>query len=81
MPYRSMEKTNADKIKDIEDKNPENRQVQSVESNAYNESAVIAEEKQEKVHKEKWKDYINIKYGKLLKFFSTTLPFNSFLLF
>jgi len=46
-----MEKTAPDKMKDIEDKNPENRQVQSVETNAYNESAIIAEEKQEKVHK------------------------------
>lgn len=48
MPYRSMEKTNPDKMKDIEDKNPENKQVQSIESNAYNESAVIAEKEHEK---------------------------------
>ena len=55
MPYRSMEKTHPDKIKDIEDKNPENKQPQSVQSNAYNMSAIIAEKKQEKEQAEKEK--------------------------
>lgn len=40
MAYRSMKKTDSDKMKTIDEKNPENKQVQSVLSNAYNESAV-----------------------------------------
>jgi hypothetical protein len=55
MSYRSMKKTNPDKIKNIEDTNPENRQVQSVQSNAFNESAIVAEKKQEKEDQEKFK--------------------------
>lgn len=55
MAYRSMKKTNPDKIKNIEDSNPENRQVQSVLTNAYNESAIVAEKKWEKEEKEKLK--------------------------
>jgi hypothetical protein len=50
-----MKKTASDKIKDIEESNPENRDVQSIERNAYNESAIIAELKQEKAEKEKQK--------------------------
>jgi hypothetical protein len=53
-----MKKTDPDKIKDIEDNNPENKQVQSIQSNAYNESAIIAEEKQEKVHRDQLKTYL-----------------------
>jgi hypothetical protein len=40
MSKRSMAITHPDKMKDIEDKNPENKQPQSIQSNAYNESAV-----------------------------------------
>lgn len=40
MSKRSMAKTCPDKIKDIEDKNPENKDPQSIQTNAYNESAV-----------------------------------------
>ncbi len=32
MTYRSMAKTAPDKIKDIDEKNPENKQVQSIQS-------------------------------------------------
>lgn len=40
MSKRSMAKTSPEKIKDIDEKNPENKKAQSVLSNAYNESAV-----------------------------------------
>lgn len=40
MPYRSMQKTNQDKMKDIDDANPENNQTQSILSPAFNNSAV-----------------------------------------
>ena len=40
MSKRSMAITHPDKIKIIEDKNPENKDPQSVQTNAYNESAV-----------------------------------------
>lgn len=39
MSYRSMKKTDSDKMKTIDEKNPENKQVQSILSNQYNKSA------------------------------------------
>lgn len=39
MAKRSMAKTSPEKIKIIDDKNPENKDVQSVEKNILNESA------------------------------------------
>ncbi|WP_163191597.1 hypothetical protein [Clostridium thermarum] len=38
MTYRSMEKTNPDKMKDIDQNNPENNDTQSILSNQYNQS-------------------------------------------
>lgn len=38
MPYRSMQKTNSDIMKTIDEKNPENKEAQSVLSNQYNKS-------------------------------------------
>ena len=40
MSKRSTIKTNPDIMKDIDNKNPENKDVQSIQSNAYNESAM-----------------------------------------
>lgn len=40
MSKRSMVKTNPDYMKDIDNKNPENKQSQSIQSNAYNETAL-----------------------------------------
>lgn len=39
MPKRSMAKTSPEKIKIIDDKNPENKDPQSVETNVLNESS------------------------------------------
>lgn len=39
MTYRSMEKTHPDKMKTIDEKNPENKDPQSILSNQYNKSA------------------------------------------
>ena len=41
MSKRSMAKTSPEKIKIIDDKNPENKDPQSIESNVLNESAFI----------------------------------------
>ncbi|NLM34063.1 MAG: hypothetical protein GX206_01345 [Clostridiales bacterium] len=38
MSNRSMKKTDSDKMKTIDEKNPENKQVQSILSNQYNKS-------------------------------------------
>ena len=40
MSKRSMAITSPEKMKDIDEKNPENKQAQSIQTNAYNESAV-----------------------------------------
>ncbi len=48
MTYRSMEKTNPDKIKDIDEKNPENKQTQSILGTAYDKSPLDYAEKNNK---------------------------------
>lgn len=45
MTYRSMEKTNADKMKNIEQSNPENNQPQSIFGSVYNKSPLDYAEK------------------------------------